>query len=225
VSVHTSRGRATPKQARGARSHTCTACRSHSHRLGAVAALRVRLVSSRSLAKLIAGSRGRDAGWMRRRRAWCANAVGKLRTADRPRQIRRRRRLTGRLRVPLTVAWARQGSAHVPRQTASSFASWEATHTQSHPRYLLTHVTTGWVLLSYRGDGGSHGAPAPAALPALKLLSWYGVYMYSTGNMLKAERSRQDKTRSLYVSSLNDRRAPALLLSRLFLCHQDRMPP
>ena len=58
-------------------------------------------MSSSSLAKLIAGSRGRDAGWMRRGRAWCAESVGELRTADQPRQFRRRRRLSGRLRVPL----------------------------------------------------------------------------------------------------------------------------
>ena len=112
--MHISRGRATTLQARRACPHTHAACRSQSHRLGAVAAPCVRLVSSSSLAKLIAGGRARGAGWMRRRRAWCANAVRKLRTAVRPRQFRRRRRLSCRRRVPLTVAWARQGSAPCP---------------------------------------------------------------------------------------------------------------
>jgi hypothetical protein len=114
MSVHTSRCRATPTQAQRACPHTHAACRSQSHRLGAVAAPCVRLVSSSSLAKLIAGGRARNAGWMRRRRAWCANAVRKLRTAVRPRQFRHRRRLSCRRRVPLTVAWARQGRAPCP---------------------------------------------------------------------------------------------------------------
>ena len=59
----------------------------------------------------------------------------------------------------------------VPRQSSSTFASWEH-------RYLLTRYVTTLLLVGpprTRGDGGSHGAPAPAALPALKLLSWYGV--------------------------------------------------
>jgi hypothetical protein len=144
VSMHISRGRATTLQARRECPHTHAACRSQSHCLGAVAAACVRLVSSSSLAKLIAGGRACGAGWMRRGCAWCANAVGELRTAVRPRLFRRRRRLSCRRRVPLTVAWARQGSAPCPaRQSSSTFASWEHTEPCDTIDTIRNHLAAG----------------------------------------------------------------------------------
>jgi hypothetical protein len=75
----------------------------------------------------------------------------------------------------------------VPRQSSSTFASWE--HTE--PCDILTRYVTTLLLgpPRTRGDGGSHGAPAPAALPALKLLSWYGV-VYTYNLLLTTDRTR-----------------------------------